>query len=448
MPAVTLQRRSRPGTPWNGYHWPRGYDRTGLLSYPGAWAAECGYMLSDPELMDLYNAQKSAILAGEWVVESSAPGDAEADRNAEFVRSALGLEGRPQRADSSWEEIVARLAPRSIAIGFMPAEPVYKREAGEWVLKDIYDIEPASVRKFNRGPDGLLSITQDTSADGRLRGGEITIPAERLILLVPNLQGDLYTGGGGVLRACHYWWTLKMFVAKQMGIAAQRYATPTPVRTVNRTEMASSLRGSPADVERTLASSASALDGWESSETSWLEEYPGCTLRILGDGTFDPTPLKDTIRECDEQMARAWGARFKEIGISGEGSRAVGEVHYDSWRAQNANRMDYFAAAFRKVVVDLLRWNYYPGEAPPSAKTPKLKVLGLEVSGLADAVGNIVQLTEADVLTKTPGLEAALRRLLGLKAEPGTGRPSTERRPPSGAVIPRADGGAGRPEGS
>lgn len=447
MPALNARRISRPGTPWS-YRWPRGYDQNGLLAIPGAWASECGYMLTDPELLDQFNTLKSALLAGQWKVLSSAEGDAEADRNAEFVRSALGLEGRPQKADSSWEEIIARLAPRAIAIGFMPAEPVYRFDGGQVLLKDVYDIEPASIVEFRRNEHGLDSIVQDLSRDGRMTSYRRPIPADRLIMLVPALAGDLYTGGGGILRACHYWWKLKIFLAKQMGIGAQRWANPSPVRTVDRVQLRSAAQASGTDVESILSASAEALNGWESSETMWLEEFPGLTYRIIGESTFDPEKVITAIRHCDEQMSKAWAARFKEIGISGEGSRAIGEVHYDSWRSQNANRMDYFASALRRVIVDLVRWNFYMGDTPPADKVPFFSVAGLEVNGLGDGLGNVVALTEADVLTKTPGLEAGIRRLMGLKAEPGTDRPASERRPPSGAVIPRVDGGAGRPEGS
>lgn len=447
MAILSMRRHSRPGTPWS-YRWPRGYDQNGLLAQPGAWASECGYMLTDPELLDLYNTQSAALLAGRWLVRPGMAGDPEAERNAEFVRMALGLEGRPQVADSSWEQIVARLAPRSIAVGFMPAEPVYKLEGGEVLLRDVYDIEPASIVEFIRDDAGLRALKQDTSKDGRWNSTSRFLDADKLIMLVPNLQGDLFTGGGGTLRSCHYWWKLKIFLAKQLGIGAQRFATPTPVRTIDRPTLQRSAQSSGTDVESIMSQSTEALNGWESSETMWLEEYAGLTYRIIGESTFDPAKVIEGIRHCDEQMATAWGASFKRIGLQGEGGRSIGEVHHNAWRAQNANKMDYFASAMRRVAIDLVKWNFYLGESPRPSVLPYFGVEGLEVDGLADALGNLVALTEADILTKTPGLESRVRRLVGLRDEPGTSRPASERRPASGFIMPRVDGGAGRPEGT
>ena len=87
----------------------------------------------------------------------------------------------------------------------------------------------------------------------------------------------------------------------------------------------------------------------------------------------------------------------------------------------------------------------------PATKLPRLRHVGLEVDGLADALGTIPTLVGAGILTPDDQLERRVRRLLGLRERPGPAREWSDRLGAAVLTAPGdAAGGEGRPstEGS
>ena len=443
------RRRSTAGSPWNS-QWPAGFDKNMQLVRPGAWAAEAARMvLTDPKLMDLSHQTRTAMLQGTWVVKAAKPHDEalveEAERNAAFIRRAFGLEGYLTEARRSWEAMLGQMA-RWAEVGFRVMETVYEYRDGNVWLRDLYDIEPASIVGWVRDHNSeILAVEQDSSRTGTGRYRTM-IPVDRTLLILTNGEtGDIVTGQG-MLRACWFWWKLKELLGKQLGIAAEKWGLPTLVATCDTVAMRSNFAAP--EVEKVISDVQANCESYASNEAAWLIELPGIVYRVLAQGAFAPDVFRSAIAVCDEQMASAWSAAFKAIGMSGEGSRAIGEVHYDAWKVAVANRMDYIAASMRKVVVDLLEINFYQ-DGIPAAVIPHFAHRGMEVDGLSDGLGSLTSLCEADIVTKTPELEHRILELMGVPAGEGTNRTYAERKPASGYVAPAdASGGEGRPQGS
>lgn len=331
-------------------------------------------------------------------------------------------------------------------MGWRVLEPTYWFQDGKVWLKDLCDIEPSSITGFVRDSSGeVIAVEQDTSASG-LRWGKILIPSEDLLILTANQTSDVVTGQG-LLLPCYPWWLLKQSIAKQLEVAVKRWSNPTIALSADPQEIGVSTGLNGESVNQIIDEASKLAEKYAAGEDTWLRETKGLVYRVLGQGTFTPGVFKDALAVCDQQMAQAWSASYTQIGLSGEGSRAIGEVHYDSWKVATCNRADYIAASFQKIIRKLLELNRYP-DGVPAQVLPRLVHSGLEVDGLRDGLGNIVALVEADVLTKTPELERRLLKLFGIKPGIGSDRSASERKPASGYALPAnsvTDGGAGRP---
>lgn len=442
-------RKTLAGSPWNG-SWPVGFDKNNRLTRPGTWATEAARMMTDPKLLDLAHQTRTAMLQGTWLVKlpKDSQGNPEAERNAEFIRQAFGFEGRACHAQRPWEAMLGQMS-RWAEVGFRVMETNYQFDEsdGQVWLKDIFDIEPASIVGWLRDANSeIIAVEQDGSRTGTHRYRNI-IPVERTLLILTNgLAGDQVTGQG-MLRACWFWWKLKESLAKQMGVAAEKWAIPTLAASVDTSAMQAAGMAE-ADITAAVNGVNQTCNNYAANEQAWVKEMPGVVYRILAQGAFTPAAFREAIGVCDEQMAAAWSASFKAIGMSGEGSRAIGEVHYDAWKVAVANRMDYIAGAMQKVVNDLLEINFYENGVPASVR-PHLAHTGLEVDGLADALGALPGLISAGVVTPTAELERRVLKLLNVEPGPGSERSSQERMGGTSAIITTDNtGGAGRPVGS
>jgi hypothetical protein len=446
-PRVQTERRTTSGTPWTG--WRPATERAPELQ-GRAWPATAREMLrTDPKLYGINRMLVQALLSARWEVR---PGDSsdEAARNAEYVRRALGLEGRASmlRVRRGGGELVPttfeaelRKLLAYLPVGFRVFEELYRVEGGAVWLDGWGDTEPESIQEWRRDEAGALTEVIQQRVAGQ-RTPE-PLPVGRALILTADQTGDDYTGTG-LLRPCWFWWKLKRHVADQVAVGAERWANPTPLGEIDREALAD--KGYSLDVLAEMrAELEQDLEGYTSNEASFMVVPAGMTVRAFGEGAYDPTGLLSVIEQCDAQMVTAYAAQVVSVGVGGDGSRAVGQVHRDLWRQSVTNILDDAAGAISgTTMARLLELNFYGKGGMPPSKLPTLRHVGLEVDGLADALGAVPSLVAAQVLTPDDALERRIRRLIGLRDVPGPRR-TWEERAQSSSYADDASGGEGRP---
>ena len=410
---------------------------------------------TDPKLAGVSRILRHALLSATWEV---VPGDdsSEARRNADLVRDALGLDGHASHlASGSFENELSKMLP-FLDVGFRVLEEVYYigREGRAW-LAGWGDTEPESVQEWRRGDDGQLAqVIQDRVA-GSVREPE-PIPAYKCLVLSHGRTGDNYEGVG-LLRPCWYWWRLKTHVLDQISVGAERWANPTPHAIVDR-QAGRELGYTDDEISEQIAAVEEYVSGYVSDGESYLLSQPAVKLEAFGAGAYDPAGMLSVVNQANQEMASAYTAHFVELGLGDVGSRAVGQVHWNAWRMSMVNVLDYIAQTLGGpsrpgggTLARLIAFNFYPpGTTPAPAKLPRLVHRGLDVDGLADALGTLPSLVSAGLLTPTDDVERRIRRTIGSVVDaPESSRAADERLGVTAlADAPDSDGGSGRPSTS
>lgn len=465
------ERLSAPGYQYNGW-WPVGTDDNARFRIAGEWAKEAEKMIrTDPKIASLSRATRQSLLSAKWKIEpgSDSPN---AKRNAEYIKEALGI-GATGNMKRSFQEVVRSMASW-LDIGFKVVEPIYKnepkmrpyhdKEIVHW-LDDIADIDSCSITGFVKDRNGtLLAVVQNLSGVGPfLNSYEISIPSDRVLLLSLDQAADNFVGRS-LLRPCWAYWNLKTHIRDQIGVAAQRWGTPVLMLTTDR--MAAMEAGiDEATIDDIFASAEEAADYYAGGETTFLKAInargvPVLKWEVVGTGAFDPGAFNEVIVQIDRQMAASYGAAFAEIGTAGEGSRAVGEVHYNFYRVQlqeNADQIvEVLSGPSREgggLIARLLGFNFYaPDELIPVEEMPILSHTGLEVNALTDALGMLPNLMAAGAIGNLEDLKMKVDGLLGLDPMKVAQNPSSLPPPSSWTTEePNPYGGQpgpGRPEGT
>jgi len=444
---VPLERRGSPGTPWSG--WRPGVETAPELQ-GRAWPRTAREMLrTDAKLAGIQSILTQALLSARWEV---VPGDSseEARRNAEHVRQALGLEGRPARLRSGSFEAELERMLWYLPVGFRVLEELWRVEGGQVWLDGWADTEPESVQEWRRGPDGSLAYIVQAHVPGQ--PAPAPIPAHKALVLTRAQTGDDYTGTG-ILRPCWKWWRLKRHVMDQLGVGAERWATPTPVVGFDRDLLKERLYPEEA-IRELVAEAYDAARAYVAHGEAALQLPTGVTMSTYGEGAYDPAGLLSVIDHANQELATAYVAHFIELGLGDVGSRATGQVHWNSWRQAVSNILDHVAGVLASTTIArLVGYNFYAPDGcedaanrVPHGKRPSLRHVGLEVDGLADALGTLPSLVGAGILSPDDSLERGVRRLVGLRDRPGPRREWDERL--GSSVLGQAadaGGGEGRP---
>lgn len=443
------------GSRWTWNRWPNGVEHDQQFRLPGRWALAAAEMLrNDPKLVEFSRARMDPILQARYEV---VPGKGErAAMFADDIRLAFGIGDRaaPRMCQRSWSDIIEMLS-RGLDVGFAVVEPLYGiGEDGKWWVRDVVDVEAYSITGFLRDATGRLVEVQQTVSQTGMGYGHHSVPADRILLFSWGMTGDNYVGCGA-LRPCWDWYKLKRDVPHLFGQALTRWSIPPLVATVCRRVLTAPMTAggeglSDEDADKLISAAQLAGVSMQAGETTMLMAYgvngEGLKWEAMQGQPFQPQIFGSTVTECDRQMAAAFSAEVVEMGTKGEGSRAIGEVHLDVLKASLGNQLDKILEVFHGAsrpgggLFDrLLTANY--GPIRPE-ELPQVIHHGLEVDGLADALGAVPSLVAAGMVTPND-LRDRVLRLLG--AHPSL-EPIAE---PSVSLegVPQV-GGGGRPEGT
>jgi len=378
---------------------------------------------TDPEVRSSWRILWSTLLSASWRFEPGAGDPALAARACAYANEAFGLAGHTSRMTETWEDALRRLL-LYVPVGFRYAEQVYYVREGVVWLAELADCEPTAHMRWLTSPDGrhLDGVLQ------RAITGEPQpepIPAEKLLLLSLDRTGDNYEGVG-LLRPAWFWYRAKKHATDSLTVAVERFGMPIPRVSVDwgaAEDMGWDSDRLDAEIERKRTEAASLYQ----TERSYLVDSPAVSWQIFGDGTFDPSALNAVIDLCDRQIAAAFLTSFKHLGLKDTGARNVGEVHENIFRRSAINVLDQVAGAVSKqVIAPLVLWNFGIGDGAP--ETPRLVHSGLDVDALSQSLGALPGLVSAQLLSPTPGVEAAVRSRLGIPTdEVAAGRDYTER---------------------
>lgn len=392
------------------------------------WALEAERMLrTDAKLFGAAQQLRNSMLSATWYVEA-ADASEEAQRNAQFIRQALGLDGELCHLQSGSFESELRKVLDFVFVGHQETEEVYYERDGLLWLAEIADISPASVLRWNYDSDGdLVSITQVATAReislGYTPPAEVQIPAEKIQIYTLNKHGKDYEGCG-LLSSCWVWWQVKDALISFLQDGGEKWSVPTLIISVDR-EMLSSMSYTADDIDVLLAKACEAARNYKGGLENYIAVPQGINVSVFGGGSFDPTKLIASIDHCNQEMAAAFLTNFLELGMSTDSSRSLGEIHWNSYKTSIANILDVVADVWNGVgrvgggtIAKLLQLNFYgAASAVPIDKLPRLRHRGVDVDALADSLGNLPQLAAAGFLTPDDAIEVKLRRLFGIQTK-------------------------------
>lgn len=412
-----FQTRGITGTQLNGgviSGKERNASLTGL-----SWVSEAEEMLrTDPIVRRSWHMLKQTLLSASWRFEAGIESDPVADELARYCNEAFGFDGFSGQMSSSFEDQLSYLL-EFIPVGYRYAEEIYRvgldstGRSRIW-LDQYADREPSAHNRWlsrdNQNLDGVLQNTVGVTYTPE------PIPANKLLLLTLNRTGSNFEGVG-MLRPVWWWWRTKQRVSNLMCVGVDRWAIPTPVVKVDRSQ-AESQGLTDGDIEAMIDDAEEQARSFISTEQSYLVETGAVKFDTyaMQSNLYASAPL-EIITKCDSQISSAFLAQFADLGNTETGSRSVGEIHLSVFRRAAINLCDIVTSTINGVdrrgggtVGRLIKWNY--GAVDPS-KLPRLVHTGLDTDDLAESLNTLPALVTAGLLTPDDELERAIRDRLG-----------------------------------
>lgn len=383
------------------------------------WVSEAEEMLrTDPIVRRSWHMLKQTLLSATWRFEPGIENDSVADELARFMNECFGFDGYAGQMSSSFEDQLAYLL-EFIPIGYRYAEELYRvgidsnGRSRIW-LEQYADREPSAHQRWlsrdNQNLDGVLQNTVGVTYTPE------PIPANKLLLLTLNKTGSNFEGVG-MLRPVWWWWRNKQRASNLMCVALDRWAIPTPVVKVDRSQ-AESQGLTDGDIDAMIDDAEEQARAFISTEQSYLVETGAVSFDTYGAqaNLYASAPL-DIITKCDSQISSAFLAQFADLGNTETGARSVGEIHLSVFRRAAINLCDIVTSQINGVdrrgggtVGRLIKWNY---GAIDASKLPKLVHTGLDTDDLAESLQSLPALVQAGLLTPDDELERAIRDRLG-----------------------------------
>lgn len=420
------KRMSGSGTRWVGGRpqipYADGFEKPSTHE----WALTCEKMLaSDSKISSAAMQLQNNMLSATWYIEPASD-TFEAQRNADFVRDAFGLEGHCCHLRSgSFEQEIRKLA-RYPLVGFQVVEEVWACSDGFVWLSELGDIDPASIEKWERDDQtgALKYIVQrmiwgDTTADSC----KTKLPSTKALICTLGQIGS-NVEGIGLLSACYPWFRLKQSLIDAMANGVPQWANPLPIFRVNRDALQS--EGYGLDEQQNLLNTAEEFaNAFVDGRAGYLISPAGIDPDLFSGSSFDPNKIILAIESCNKEISSAFLANFMELGLGQEGSRSIGEIHWNSYKASIANYLDLIASAFNGpcrpgggTISRLLQANFYGhGIDVPLSELPRLQHRGVEVDSLREALGILPSLVAGGLLTPNGEIEDKIRRAIGVNGE-------------------------------
>jgi len=256
----------------------------------------------DGAIRGLLTAIKSPILRSEWSVESEDTTPKGEEIRAFVEKCLFGMH-------RTWKDFL-REALAYLDFGFYTFELIWEKRDGRIVLIDLAPRIPASIERWKL-KDGRFGIVQRLLTD-EVKQYEVEIPAEKLLLLTNEKEGDDVTGQS-ILRAAHKHWYYKNGLYSIASIAAERYGVGVPIVTLPENS---------GDSEREQAQEM--VQNISSNERSFAVLPHGFTFEIkTPSGNPQGQAIEQQIQHHNVQILMSVLATFLSLGSGDSGSFAL-----------------------------------------------------------------------------------------------------------------------------
>jgi hypothetical protein len=333
-------------------------------------------MRTDPQCAGLEVASTLPIRRYRYSIKPCDARDEVAQKLAEDVGLPI-LGEKPKRPlrtrdrfsfdDHARHALLARL------YGLMPCEQVGRADETTnwlWRLRKLAPRMPQTLQEIKVAKDGgLVSIKQGLGRDSK------PIPVNRLVYYCWDREGGNWYGRSA-FRPLYGAWRAKRDL---IGIDVTKHRR-------NGMGVPHAEATSPDVTQAQLDAAVKVGAAWRTGEHGAAGSPYGIRMRLLGvEGTLPDTLA--SIRYHDQQMARAWGQMFAELGSTEHGSRALGAELGDFFSLAQEAIADWFCGVFNAhVIEDWVDWNYGEDEPAPQLvyerdESPELAIadLGLMV---------------------------------------------------------------------
>jgi hypothetical protein len=265
--------------------------------------------------------------------------------------------------------------------------------------------------KWNAKGGELIDVHQLAFKDGDY--GEWTIPADQILLLVNDREGDDFTGQS-ILRAAYKAWYLKELVEKVNAIAVERHGVGINVMYVpnsarNDTALIDRLEQMLQDLaagERPyliIPGPKGSASGTDAEGGFWFE------VVTPGSASSDNVPFMTYLRG---EIKGSMLVRFSELGHGQTGARATGDVQAKVWYDALHGVAFHIADTFRPVIRRLLEKNYTDVN-----DLPTLVFRDIDARSMAEFADAVAKLSLANLILPDRSARSVARETVGMPDE-------------------------------
>lgn len=353
---------------------------------------------SDPILVMSVGAVKSPIKAANWSIDPGAEGDPY-KLHAEFAEHLLFRD-----MDKPWSEFLHE-ALSSVHQGYALFEVVdkvvlnNKRWGNYNGIASIAFRSQRTIERFNLDPKTGHLLSVDQYAYGDLQR-LVTIPADYLMPIVLNKEGDNYEGVS-LLRSCVGAYKRKDHHLKSEAIGIDKYAIPTPVLKVPE--------GKDNSPEKSVAEAV--LKKYVTHEQQFISIPFGWEIEFLKNEGFDASKIREAVVADNTEMVSSFIANFLNLGTQSSGGSYALSFDLSDFFLGSIEHIAKIIAenVTRKVIKRAIDMKFGPQDFYPA----------MRVSGISDRAGKeladvIKVLSDAKVIVPDDKLEDDIRKRFGL----------------------------------
>ena len=381
-------------------------------------------MYLDARLYGAFRALTQTLLTAELrFAPPEGVSSALASECADHFNDMFGFAGRPGTMRKPFERQLETML-RFIALGWRYSEIDYQRQPdGSWGIAEFLDCKPLAHYQWlpldGRGPfEGVRQL----DPNGRAGVNNLPVPADKLLLLTLNQEGDS-PEGFGLFRPCYFPWQLKSHTQDHMGIGVERTSTGIPSAKYDRAELRrqefedNQIDGDDGIVSQIQDTVANIAAGQEAQIV-----FPeGVSFDVVYNSAFDPDRLRAVVDLCNEEMLTVFLNSFLMLGLSSSGgSFALGQTQKDLFTDTALNIL--------QQVTQTICAPAGPGVGPvgrvidwhprfnvlPQAERPRILISGLDVAPFMEFLKAAPSLAAEGLLTRTNEVEQTFLRKAGM----------------------------------
>lgn len=419
-----------------GYGWPGttafagrvyGVESSPDLASPRRWCQVAREMTrTDATLATCWEVTKSTLLAAQLVAEPGDENDPASVEMADSFNLMMGWAGYPRSGlRRPFEHYLGQML-RFILTGFRYGEVGWSiAPDGRWIVSDAWlDRDPTVHDAWLPDPEtGELAAVLQTlpTGDASLthRSAPI-IPADALVLLVRDQEGNDYNGTG-MLRSCYLHWKAKRDLLRLSMRAAELWSTPVPMTVIDYEGALAAALEAGRDESGVRGEVGAQADAVRGSLDDFLRGDSGRfdTTKYVGVDQFgggnDPSKLLALIDYHETAMLTAFLLQMLRLGVDNP-ARSVSETHAQVKRRSVINVIEQVIATWSGHVIP--RWvafNY--GDIAPELH-PVIRISGLEADVVLEVLDKLGALAGQGLLGSWGRADVAtLRRRLTLDPE-------------------------------